>query len=202
MLKRKCKITFISHGETIHTQENIISDSEKHPSLTEGGKEEVLNVCNYLKKRGVKSDKIFSSPAKRCIQSARSISSALKQDFEVLDELTTRKFGSLNGKTLESIVKKYSSKSSELPDVEALGGESLEVFNIRVKNVIQEIVDNNPGARITIVTYPSVIQSVVADTLGIIPENQYKILIKTGSMTQISYFNNWSSLIYSDYLPL
>lgn len=202
MLKRKCKITFISHGETIHTQENIISDSEKHPSLTEGGKEEILNVCQYLKKRGVKSDKIFSSPAKRCIQTAKSISTALKKDFEILDELTTRKFGSLNGKTLESILKKYSSKDSELPDVEALGGESINVFNTRVKKIIEEIVENNIGGRITIITYPSVIQAVVAETLSLSPENQYKLLIKTGSLTQISYFYNWSSLIYSDYIPL
>ena len=59
MLKRKCKITFISHGETIHSQENRISDSEKYPPLTENGQEEIARVCEYIRKRGVKNDKIF-----------------------------------------------------------------------------------------------------------------------------------------------
>jgi len=29
-----------------------------------------------------------------------------------------------------------------------------------------------------------------------------KIYIRTGSVTQISYFENWASLVYSDYVPL
>ena len=28
-----------------------------------------------------------------------------------------------------------------------------------------------------------------------------KIYIRTGSLTQISYFENWASLVYSDYVP-
>ena len=60
----------------------------------------------------------------------------------------------------------------------------------------------NKGNRIIIVTTPEVVQSVVAKTLGVKPENQHKTLIKTGSLTQISYFDGWSSLIYSDYHPL
>jgi hypothetical protein len=47
-----------------------------------------------------------------------------------------------------------------------------------------------------------VVQAAIAKTLGIKPENQRKTLIKTGSLTQISYFEGWSSLIYSGYLPL
>jgi len=29
-----------------------------------------------------------------------------------------------------------------------------------------------------------------------------KVFIKTGSATQISYYENWSSLVYSDYTPI
>ena len=60
LFNRKCKITFIAHGETIYSQEGRISDSEKYPPLTEYGQEEVEKVCEYLKKRGVKNDKIYT----------------------------------------------------------------------------------------------------------------------------------------------
>lgn len=202
MLKRKCKITFISHGETIHSQENRISDSEKYPPLTENGQEEISRVCEYIRKRGVKNDKIYSSPATRCIQTARSVCKVFKQDFEVLEELHVRKCGTLNGKTYETIAKTYPHDTHSIADINVEGGESLEDFNNRVITEIKHIVETNIGSRVIIVTYPNVIQAAVAYILGITPENQSKILIKTGSLTRISCFDDWSSLIYSGYIPL
>ena len=201
MLKRKCKITFIAHGETIHTQEGKISDSEKYPKLTENGNEEILKVCEYLKKRGVKNDKIYTSPATRCIQTARQISKLYKQDFEILENLTIRKFGKLNGKTYQEIFELYNKTTPSITDIET-GGESEEEFNKRIIKEIEELVENNSGSRLIVVTYPIVISSVIANVLGISPENQFKMLIKTGSLTQISYFDGWASLIYSNYVPL
>ena len=60
MLKRKCKITFITHGATVHTMDGIISDSEKFPKLNDIGEEEIEKVCEYLIKRGVQYDKIYT----------------------------------------------------------------------------------------------------------------------------------------------
>lgn len=201
MLKRKCKITFIAHGATIHSQEGIISDSEKYPPLTEHGHEEIKKVCEYIKKRGIRDNKIFCSPAVRCVQSAQDICNVFKQDYEVLEELKVRKCGVLNGKTFNSVIKKYPNNPT-LAALDFEDGESLADFNARVANVIKNLVAENVGNRLIIVTYPSVIQSVVAYILNIAPENQAKVLIKTGSLTQISVFDNWSSLIYSGYVPL
>ena len=202
MLKRKCKITFISHGETIHTQENRISDSEKYPPLTENGQEEISRVCEYIKKRGVKSDKIYTSPAVRCIQTARTVSKVFKQDFYILDNLHSRKCGVLNGKTIENILKTYPHDYPSIADIDTEGGESIKEFNKRVSNIVKKLVKENNNSRLIVITYPNVIQSVVANTLGVTTGNQYKILIKTGSLTQISFFDNWASLIYSGYVPL
>lgn len=201
MLKRKCKITFIAHGATIHSQEGIISDSEKHPPLTEHGHEEIRKVCEYIKKRGIKDNKIFCSPALRCVQSAQNICKVFKQDYEVLEELSVRKCGVLNGKTFNSVIKNFPDNPT-LALLDFKEGESLKDFNNRVVNIIDKIVAENVGNRLVIVTYPSVIQAVVANVLDIPPEHQAKVLIKTGSLTQISVFGNWSSLIYSGYVPL
>lgn len=201
MLKRKCKITFIAHGATIHSQEGIISDSEKHPPLTEHGHEEIRKVCEYIKKRGVKDNKVFCSPAVRCIQSAHEICKVFKTEYEVLDNLSVRKCGILNGKSFKSIMKKFPNNPT-LAALDFEDGESLKDFNLRVRTTVKSLITENIGNRLTVVTYPSVIQSIVADVLNIAPENQAKVLIKTGSITQISVFENWSSLIYSGYVPL
>lgn len=202
MLKRKCKITFISHGETIHTQEHRISDTEKYPPLTDFGEYEVKKVCEIIKKRGVKSDKIFTSPALRCIQSAEIVAKVFKQDFEVLENLHIRKCGTLNGKTFEAVAKQYSSDFPTIANIDVEGCELLVDFNKRIHDEITKLVKENKNRRLTIVTYPMVIQSIVAQVLNVPPEDQFKILIKTGSLTQISFFENWASLIYSDYRPL
>ena len=50
MFKRKCKITFVSHGATVHTMDGIICDTEKYPKLNEFGEEEIKKMYNLLKK--------------------------------------------------------------------------------------------------------------------------------------------------------
>ena len=58
MFKRKCKITFISHGATVNSEENRLSDNENYPPLNDAGQEEIEKICEWLKKRAIKNDRI------------------------------------------------------------------------------------------------------------------------------------------------
>ena len=78
MYMRKCKITFIAHGATIHSEEQRFSDIGKYPPLNESGTQEILKICEYLKNRGIKNDAIYSSPSIRCQQSAEYIAKLFK----------------------------------------------------------------------------------------------------------------------------
>jgi len=206
MFKRKCKITYICHGATVHSEDSRLCHDEKYPPLEEKGQEEIKNVCEYLKQRGVKSDKIYSSPAARCIQSANMVAKVFRQDFDIVQELNSRNWGQWNGCTLDKIVKKYGFTYDDIsPSVLALtpdDGEGMVDYNKRINKVILDLVNKNIDSRLIVITGPNVIQSVVAATLGVSPEKQARILIKPGSITQISYFEDWSSLIYSGVVPL
>lgn len=206
MLKRKCKITYVAHGATIYSDDFRLCSQENYPPLEEKGQEEIRNICEYVRRRGVRSDVIYSSPATRCIQSAQMIAKVFKQEFEIIPELNSRNWGDWNGLTLDSIVEKYDLHYEDgIPSVIATtpkNGEGIVDFNKRVDETVQNIVDKNIGNRVIVVTGANVIQSVVATTLGVPPEKQSRILIKTGSATQISYFEGWSSLIYSGFVPL
>jgi len=199
MFKRKCKITFITHGATVHTMDGIISDSVKFPKLNDIGEEEIEKVCEYLNNRAVHYDKIYSSSSARCTQSAQIVAKLFKKRVTTID-LPPRKPGEWNGLSYQDIYKKYGTRSiAQTPK----GGEGVKEFNQRVEEIIKKLVEENQGNRIIVVTTPDVVQAAIALTLELTPENQFKTLIKTGSLTQISYFvDDWSSIIYSDYMPL
>lgn len=203
---RKCKITFISHGATIYSEEGRFSDANNYPPLSDLGVEEMQSVVNYIKTRGVKNDVIYASPSVRAQQSAHMISKSFKQDYEVCDDLTSRECGGWNGLTYEQILAKYPQGIPQIlasleSDDPSSGENSIE-FIKRIKTAIDKIVENNTGNRIIIVTHPDVIQAAICAALDISADNLLKIYIRTGSVTQISYFEKWSSLVYCGHVPL
>ncbi len=199
MFKRKCKITYIAHGATVHSLDGIICDTEKYPKLNEFGEEEIEKVCGYLNNRAVAYDKIYSSSSARCTQSAEIIAKLFKKKITIID-LPARNHGEWSGRSYEDLFDQY---GPEVILQQPNNGEALEVFNKRVSDVIDKLVEENRGNRIIVVTTPDVIQSAIAKTLELSPVSQFKNLIKTGTLTQISYFEgDWSSIIYSDHMPV
>lgn len=203
---RKCKITFVCHGATIYSEEGRFSDAENYPPLSELGEEEMDSVCKYLKARGVKNDVIYSSPSVRTTQSAEFVGKIFKKDFVVVPELKARECGKWNGLTYNQIFEKYPGGFEKIlsePDKRTVAdAESSVEFIERVKKVIDSLVEENVGNRIIIVTHPEVIQAAICAALDINADKLPKIFIRTGSVTQISYFEKWASLVYSDYVPL
>ena len=203
---RRCKITFICHGATIFSEEGRFSDNPSYPPLSELGVDEVKNIVSYLKKRGVKNDAIYTSPALRTLQSATMISKLFKTDYEILEDLTPRECGLWNGMTYSQILDKYPTGLKDMidyPDEKTqAGGESSTSYVKRIKKVIDKVVEDNIGNRIIVVTHPEVIQAAICAALDINASKLTKIYIRTGSATQISYFENWASLVYSDHVPI
>lgn len=203
---RKCKITFVCHGATIYSEEGRFSDSENYPPLSELGVEEMQNLTKYLKARGVKNDVIYTSPSIRTVQSAMMVAKLFKKDYVIVDELKTRDCGSWNGLTFNQILEKCPEGLDRIlkyPEEKTMAGAEGSVeFIARIKKVIDNLVAQNSGNRIIIVTHPEVIQAAICAALDIPADKLPKIFIRTGSATQISYYENWASLVYSDHVPI
>ena len=168
---RKCKITFISHGATIYSDENRFSDNLKYPPLSDAGQYEVDKITEYLRLRGIKNDRIYTSPATRTIQTAQVIAKLYKKNYEILDELTPRKCGAYNGLTYEQIEERYPDEFVKLINDPAVptpaDAESLNDFVKRVSDIIDKVVNNNISNRIIIVTTPDVIKAAICSALNI-----------------------------------
>lgn len=202
---RRCKITFICHGATIYSEEGRISNAENYPPLSELGVEEVEAISKYLRVRAVKNDVIYTSPSLRTSQTAMMIAKLFKKDYTIVDDLKSRQFGDWNGLTINNILEKnpesFKSFYEEPNKVFAKDAETSEAFIKRIGKTINELVDKNVGNRIIIVTHPEVIQAAICSALNIPADKLSKIFIRTGSATQITYFEGWASLVYSDYIP-
>ena len=206
LFKKRCKITFIRHGATINTDENRFFDDESYPAINAAGKREMEKIAQWVKNKGLKIDKIYSSSALRTIQSADILSDICKHDFEILPDLNSRKSGIWNGLSFEEIEQKYPKMLEEFhkhPETFCPeGAETITDLNNRTAAAINDIINKNLHKRLIIVTHGEVIQSVIANALNIPVGNQFKIYIPTGSATQISCFEDFTSLVYSAYLPI
>ena len=203
---RKCKITFICNGTTIYSDDYRLTDTENYPPLNDYGQDEIEKICQFLKKRGIKNDKIYSSPALRSKQSAAMIAKLFKQDYEIIDDLHPRKCGSFNGLTFEQIAQKYPEdldKMINFPNIAVPDdAESISDFIKRVNNSINNIIEKNIGNRIIVVTHRDVIKAAICAALNMPDSAFHRVYIKSGSASQISYFEKWSSLVYCDYTPI
>ena len=200
MIKRKCKITFIRHGATIYTDTDRLCDKVNYPPITEVGKDEMTAISQWVKSQGLMFDKIFCSPEARVLQSTRILSKICKQEAEIIPDLWAKRCGIWSGLSFDQIEQKYPRElnmyHNDRENYIIPNGESLFLFNDRISKTVDRIVEENDSSRLIIVTHGDIIQSCVARILKVPADYQTRIIIPTGSATQISYFQGWALLNY------
>ncbi len=206
LFKRRCKITFISHGSTIYAEENRLSDNESYPPLNDKGKEEAEKIARWISKRSPRVDKIYTSSALRCLQTASVIAKSYQKEFEIIDDLCGKKAGVWSGMSFSQIEEKFPDLLKRYhEDTENYwpeGGESLKELRKRVDVFTEKIIQSNLTKRIIVVTHPDIIRAAIASAMDIPIKNQNKIIVLTGSASQVNYYKSWSSLVYAGHIPL
>ncbi len=206
MFERKCKIIFVRHGATIYTEQDRLYDNDDYPPVNEKGRREMEKISQWLKTCNPNIDMIYTSSSLRAIQSARIISKSLKKDFEILDDIHERRAGIWGGLTFKQIEEKYPEmfeKYNKNPDSYwPEDGETIEDLNIRVEDILNPLVKKSFQKRLLIITHTGVIRSAVRQALCIPLEFQKRVYVPTGSATQINYYEEWSSLVYSAHIPV
>jgi alpha-ribazole phosphatase/probable phosphoglycerate mutase len=206
MFDLKCKIIFIRHGSTIYSEQNRFYDVDDYPPINEQGKKEIEKISGWLKCCSPNIDAIYSSSALRSVQSARIIAKNFRKDFDIIDNLYDRRAGIWGGLTFKQIEEKYPEIHEEYrknpgsfwPE----GGETTKELHKRVIFSIDKLVQENFQKKIVLIANAGVIQSAVSLAMDINPVNQARVYVPSGSATQINYYAEWSSLVYSGYVPV
>ena len=98
-------IIYIRHGKTNFPMDRIYCDDQEHPDLNPQGIEQARKTAQLLK--SINIDAVYSSPTRRCLQTADIIVPQFKNAIVQLQELKERHFGVWEGLYFDEIEKKF-----------------------------------------------------------------------------------------------
>ena len=181
--------------ENYDDYENVLwEEYNKNMILSVLGEEKASKLCGIEELKNIKN--IYSSNSFRAISTAKYLSESNHTKIKLDDRINERIFGV---KYLNELPKDFTERSFLDKNYKIKNGESLNDLNKRVSSVISNLIKDNLTKRLVVVTNRDVIQSAVANALNIPPRHQTKICVQSASATQVSYFKDFSMLMYSNY---
>ena len=171
------KLILCRHGETQYNIERRLQ-GKMETELNEHGKAQAKLVGERLGK--IEFDHAFSSPRKRCTQTAKEIMKYHKCGLELREEISEVDLGIYTGMDRHEIEEKYPGNWAQRVDnkyeFEHKGGESYkEVDQNRVAPFLQELREKYSARTILGVTHAGVGRLIVGSMLGLGPEEKMHI---------------------------
>jgi uncharacterized phosphatase len=178
----------VRHGETDWNTSGRLQGCEDI-ELNESGRAQALQLAGYFKQETW--DLIISSPLKRAIESARIIGSILSNyDIIINEQLRERNYGKASGLLPEE-------RRSRFPDGLYPDQEEFEHLRERAMKALTDIVAENRGRRIIIVSHGAWINSVLY-TLSEGAYGSFSTRLKNGCINRLTCSDHqWSVLFYN-----
>ena len=146
-------IYFIRHGETDYNKDKRFQGHLNIPLNQKGIVQAKIALdCS----KSLKIDKIYCSPLKRAVETAKIVNSFHNAQIIKDDRIKEINMGSLQGKCKDKLKKFEQILAYTNP--ERFGGESHEEFCARVKSFLDEIIDSNEN--ILIVSHGGVYRAI------------------------------------------
>ncbi len=187
------KIYLIRHSESVDDILNCyggVADFE----LTEDGKNKVKEYSKKFKNYGV--EKIYTSPYKRALNSAKILNTDINVELEIVDGIREfNQYGVMSGVN-KDLAKDIFSNLLNMEEYKDFGyynkktfygGEEIIDFDTRVKDAINEIINNSKEYNtIAIITHGGVYRSIFKNILNI---NKKIVGIEDLATTTINYID-------------
>lgn len=183
------KFIIVRHGCTRGTEKNRYYGRTDLP----------LSKSGISQARGVKRnmgnfnfDYIYTSPLKRCVETARILRLKKTTPVEISEDLIEIDFGDWEGLTLRQMKKKNPKKFNKyLYDFENFhmpGGESVKNMIRRTKRFWKNVLQRHKKGNILIVTHGGPAKVIIMDALGLPLENFWHLNIGTSSVSVIESY--------------
>lgn len=181
-MSRILTLDLLRHGET---EGGAIYRGRTDSQLTETGRQQMLDkLSSHIDRWQV----VYSSPLSRCSEIARQFCQQSSVPLQLDERLQELDFGLWEGMTLEQVWQEYPKQSESFwqnpekcPPPE---GESISDLRERLNQLLDELCAC--GAEpLLLITHGGVIRALIAEVLGIAPENWSRLSISHGSLSRI-----------------
>lgn len=171
------QIYVVRHGQTDSNKNGLIMGQRIDESLNEEGIRQASVLSENLEKEGF--DVIFSSPLKRALQTAETISKKFNTPMLIYERLLERDFGSLSGKTweqIEEILQKdaHAKDRAQTYDYHSFGGETASDVKERVLSFLDFVKKEYGSKKVLVVSHGGILkrlQSLYKEEDIFTPEN-------------------------------
>lgn len=162
------KLYLIRHGETMWNMEKR-TQGIRNIQLSELGKLQAKYLAKGLEKENI--DVIYSSDLSRAYETAKIVGKYIDKPVQPLPEIREMNFGEWEGLTINEIKGKYQdiySQWSTTPHIAKIpGAETLIQVQERAMKGVNNIIKENPGKNIVMVSHGTAIKTIIFRLLDI-----------------------------------
>ena len=179
------------HGETeYHAQQRLLGRIDI--GLNERGWEQARRAADFFE--GIKLAAVYSSPLRRCRETAQSVANAQGLEVVVMEGLMEVDMGEWDGR----LVKELFTSDSDLvarwmrnpSSVSIPGGEDFSAVRVRVMAATREITARHLGDdAVLVVAHGGPIRGIICEALGMDLDNMLRLQIDLASVSAIKYFD-------------
>lgn len=165
-------------------------------SLSDVGLEQARDAAAQIPENTLSA--IYSSPRRRCTQTAEILRHRHPCPLETIDALSEINFGIFEGRTYDDIAATHPDVYRQWMDhpteVAFPGGESFGEMQCRVLEAVDRLLAIHKGSSFAIVAHGGVNRIVIAQALGMPRENIFRIAQRYGALNLIRYLGDYPSV--------
>ncbi|WP_199873050.1 histidine phosphatase family protein [Inediibacterium massiliense] len=182
------RLYLVRHGQTKWNLE-FRAQGSQNIELTDKGKMQAALLAEKMKK--YKIDSIYSSNLDRAYETALTLGEKIGIPVSKINDLREMSFGDWEGLTMDEIQKTYKSHYTVWRDqpheAQIPGGETLVEVQKRALRAVYDIVKENEGKNIVIVSHGVAIKSILLGIMDIDLSNFYKISLDNTCINIIDF---------------
>ena len=164
------KLVFVRHAETTANAEGRLQGHADY-ELSPAGWAQVARLHERLEREGFRPTHAYSSPLRRCAQTAGVLAGSWPVEVSYWDDLKEYDVGIVSGMTWDEIAARHPAIDRELEESRQLAGvegaESLAGRRARGQRVVDALLSRHAdGDTVVAVTHGGILQQILAALMG------------------------------------
>lgn len=190
------RVYLMRHGEVTNNGEKRYN-GHIDINITQKGVDQMHRLAGLLE--GKKIAAVYSSDLIRSVRGAEIISIRAGVSYTPLTELRERSLGDWEGMTAEEIKacfpEQYAAWRNDLLHYRPPGGECLADVSARILPVIKRLVVSHRDQEIAMLLHGGVNRVILADALGMVPLNLFRIDQEFGALNIIDFYEDGMAVV-------